>query len=87
MKKGGQLLPSREHALSDGPGQAGTAGHRAHSRQPAPPSSPQPGHRKVRRTVLGQATVDGEARYRPELLLKAPETARKGPKHLRAFCL
>ena len=77
MMKGVQLQPSREHALSDGPGQAGTAGQRAHGRQPVPPSSPQPGHRKVRRTVLGQATADGEARYGPELLLKAPEMARK----------
>lgn len=42
---------------------------------------------KVRRTVLGRATADGESRYGPELLLKAPEKARKGPNHPKAFCL
>lgn len=45
--------------------------------QPATPSSPQPGHRKVRQTVLDQATVDGESRYGPELLLKGPSWPEK----------
>lgn len=78
---------SYHQALSDGPGQASATGHRVHGRQPAPPSSPQPGHRKVRQTVLGRATADGESRYGSELLLKAPERARKGPKNPKAFCL
>lgn len=52
--------------------------HRGATEQPvATPSSPQPGHRKVRQTVLDQATVDGDP-GRTRATSQGPKLAREG---------
>lgn len=81
-----RVQPSREHALSKGPGQAGAAEHRAHGRQPQQPQ-PQP----TARPQEGEADSPGSGhcgwgvQVRTRATSQGPKLAREGPEHLEGI--